>query len=73
MSSNEFYEKWKRKTKLETSAIVSLEKTKKIILKNIPKTELISIYLKGSFIRREMKKHSDVDFIVIVKKKVIII
>ena len=63
----EFYTDWKRKTKLEEKAIKSLKSAKKIILENIPKKEIVAIYVKGSFVRREMNKKSDVDTVTILK------
>lgn len=63
----EFWRKWKRKNKLEEAAIESLKVGKNIILKNIPKKEIIAIYIKGSFIRRELNEKSDVDFVTILK------
>ena len=67
MSNYEFWKNWKKKTKLEESAIESLKSGKTIILQNIPKEEIISIYAKGSFVRREMNKNSDVDTSTILK------
>lgn len=58
---------WRNKTKIEKAAINTLKKGKEIILKNIPKDEIIAIYVGGSFIRREMNEKSDVDLWVIVK------
>lgn len=63
----EFWRDWKRKTKLEETAIKSLKSAKKIILANISKREIIAIYVKGSFVRREMNKKSDVDTVTILK------
>jgi len=63
----EFWKDWKRITKLEKDAIKVLKFTKKFILKNIPKKDLIAIYVKGSFIRREMNKNSDIDPTVILR------
>jgi len=63
----EFWKNWSRKTKLEQSAIKSLETAKKIILTEIPKEQIVAIYVKGSFVRREMNKASDVDTVTIVK------
>lgn len=63
----EFWRDWKRKTKLEKAAIKSLKSGKKIILKNIPKDQIIAIYVKGSFVRREMNKKSDVDTFTILR------
>ena len=67
MVNYEFWKDWKRKTKLEESAIKSLKTARKIILQNIPKDEVVSIYAKGSFVRRELNKKSDVDTSTIVK------
>lgn len=66
--TQEFYNSWKRKTKLEENAIKSLKSAKKIILENIPKKEIIAIYVKGSFVRREMNNKSDVDTVTILRK-----
>lgn len=63
----EFWRDWKRKTKLEKAAIKSLKSGKKIILKNIPGDQIIAIYVKGSFPRRELNKRSDVDLVTISK------
>jgi len=65
----EFWKDWKRKTKLEEEAIKSLVKGKQIIMKSIPKEEIIAIYAKGSFIRRDMNKNSDVDLVTVLKTK----
>lgn len=62
-----FFDSWKTKTELERKAINSLNSAKEIILSNIPKGEIISIYVKGSFIRREMNEKSDVDTVTILK------
>src|SRR6056297_899214 len=58
---------WKNKTQIEKDAIDSMLKAKNYILKNIPKKEIVSIYVYGSFVRREMTKDSDVDMFVILK------
>ena len=63
-----FWERWKNKTDMELDAIRSLKTGKKIILENIPKSEIIAIYIKGSFVRREMKMDSDVDMVPIVSE-----
>jgi len=63
----EFWRDWKRKTKLEERAIKSLKIGKKLILQEIPNSKIHSIYIKGSFFRRELDSKSDVDFEVIVK------
>jgi hypothetical protein len=63
----EFWRDWKRKTELEEAAIRSLKVAKRIILENIPRKEIVAIYAKGSFIRRELNKKSDVDTVTILK------
>lgn len=63
----EFWKDWKKITPLEKQAIKTLKSGEKIILKNIPKKEIIAIYVKGSFVRREMNEKSDVDTLTIVK------
>ncbi len=63
----EFWKDWKRKTKLEEAGIQSLKSAKKIILKEIPKKEIIAIYVKGSFVRREMNRKSDVDTVTVLR------
>lgn len=68
----EFWKGWKRKTKLEEAGIKSVKIAKKIILKNIAKSKINSIYVKGSFIRRELVKKSDVDIVVIVNNNLYI-
>ncbi|MBT5023079.1 hypothetical protein HOK51_08185 [Candidatus Woesearchaeota archaeon] len=62
-----FWKSWKRKTQIEEAAIDSLKVAKKAILSSIPPDEIVSIYVKGSFIRREMNQQSDVDTVTIVK------
>jgi predicted nucleotidyltransferase len=63
----EFWRDWKRVTKLEKDAIKVLKFAKKLILKNIPKKDIVAIYVKGSFPRREMNKWSDIDPTVILR------
>jgi len=65
--TKEFWKNWKRKNKLELDAIKVIKKGKKLILDNISKDNILAIYLKGSFVRREMNKYSDVDFVIILK------
>lgn len=69
MTKYEFWKDWKRKTKLEEKAIETLKIGRRVILKNIPRQELISIYIKGSLPRRELTKNSDVDIVCILKTK----
>ncbi|MFO7710453.1 MAG: nucleotidyltransferase domain-containing protein [Candidatus Woesearchaeota archaeon] len=63
-----FWNDWKRKTKLEESAIKSIKTGRKILLNEIPKEQIVAIYAKGSFVRREMNKKSDVDTVTILKE-----
>jgi len=62
----EFWKDWNRKTKTEEIAIKSIRKAKKILFETIPKKEISAIYVKGSFVRREMNGKSDVDIVPIV-------
>lgn len=62
-----FFDNWKNKSELEFEAVKTFKRGLKILLGSLPHDKTISIYLKGSFIRREMNKHSDVDFYVITK------
>jgi len=61
----EFWKDWKRKTKIEEEAIKSVRIAKKIILAELPKDKIVSIYVGGTFVRREMNKNSDVDLWVV--------
>ncbi|MBN2053176.1 nucleotidyltransferase domain-containing protein [Candidatus Woesearchaeota archaeon] len=63
-----FWECWGRKTNLEEAAIKSCKVGRKIILESIPREQIISIYIRGSFARRELDWKSDIDFMVILKK-----
>ena len=65
--SKEFWKSWKNKSKLEITAINSIKKAKNLLLENIPKKQITAIYIKGSFVRRELTKNSDVDIVPIVK------
>lgn len=62
----EFWKDWKRKTLIEKHAIKSVILARTRIINSIPKNKLVAIYIKGSFVRREMKKGSDVDIVPIV-------
>tara|TARA_Y100000310_G_C20673945_1_gene811794 strand:- start:1066 stop:1812 length:747 start_codon:yes stop_codon:yes gene_type:complete len=61
-----FIKTWKSLTQIEEKAIISLKLGLKIIFDNIPKKNIVAIYLKGSFLRREMNNKSDVDVSIIV-------
>ncbi|MBU2420414.1 MAG: nucleotidyltransferase domain-containing protein [Nanoarchaeota archaeon] len=64
--TREFWKDWKRKTIIEKKAIKRIIKARGLIIKSIPKNKLIAIYIKGSFVRREMNKNSDIDIVPIV-------
>lgn len=63
MMKDEFWRNWKNITKTEERAIKSIKKAKQIIFENIPKEKIYAIYVKGSFVRREMNEKSDVDIV----------
>ena len=63
---NKFWEDWKNKTEIETKIIQELEKTENILKKQ---TKILSIYVKGTFPRRETIQGSDVDLVLIFKEK----
>ena len=52
---------------LKNQADLSLEKAKEVILQHIPKEEILSIYVKGSYVQNELQPESDVDVVVILK------
>ncbi len=64
----DFWNSWKRKTKQELLYITKIRIARKMIIDAIPKKQLVSIYIKGSFARRELKKGSDIDIVPIVKE-----
>ena len=68
MADYEFWKDWKNKNKYEVAAIKSIKIAEKLILQNVPKDKIISIYAGGSFIRRDMNENSDVDILVVVKE-----
>lgn len=64
---NEFWKNWKNKTKIEIAAINSVKDALNFLIINFPKEKIVSVYVKGSFVTREMRENSDVDIIPIVK------
>ena len=66
----EFWINWKNKTDVEKRAIDSLIRALDFLLLNIPKNKIISVYVKGSFVTREMSEKSDVDIIPILKDNI---
>lgn len=67
MKDNKFYNSWENITDFEKSGIETLNIAKQKILEVIPNDEIISIYIKGSFPRRETNKNSDIDMVTILK------
>lgn len=63
----DFWNNWKNVTKQEKIYIGSLKKSRTIILKSFPKKKICAIYVKGSFVRRELTPQSDIDIVIIVK------
>ena len=68
MPNYDFWKKWTKKTLIEKNAIKSVINARQYIIAAVPKDKLISIYIKGSFVRREMNKTSDVDMVPIVSE-----
>lgn len=64
---NKFWESWDNINNVERRAIESLEKAVDFLFENVPKRDIHSIYVKGSFVRREMNGKSDVDIVPIVE------
>lgn len=62
-----FYKKWKNKTDLEKKYIFALDKALKWLQEQPFKKEIISIYVKGSFVYREINEQSDIDLVPIMK------
>jgi predicted nucleotidyltransferase len=54
---------------LKQRAKLSIEKAKNLILEIIPNNEIVSIYIKGSFVQDELRPDSDVDVVVILKSE----
>lgn len=61
-----FLQEWKNITPLELKGIETLKRGMKLIFENIPQSKIIAIYLKGSFLRREMNARSDIDVSIII-------
>lgn len=58
-----FWRDWKHTNRIEKRAIASIIKAKQILFENVPKEKIYAIYVKGSFVRREMNEKSDVDIV----------
>jgi hypothetical protein len=63
----DFWDKWPNITAIEKRAITATTKARSKVISSTPSGELVAIYIKGSFIRREMNDQSDVDMVPIVK------
>jgi predicted nucleotidyltransferase len=61
--ATEFWSTWKNKTETEKRAIKSISIAQKTLFENVSKDKIYAIYIKGSFVRREMNSKSDVDII----------
>lgn len=64
---NKFWKGYKNKSQIENKAIESIEKALSFLFDNIPKEKIISVYIKGTFVTREMNRNSDVDIVPILK------
>lgn len=62
----EFWRDWKKITAVEDQAIKAVRKAKRTLLSKIGEKNIYAIYIKGSFVRREMNEKSDVDIVPIV-------
>lgn len=67
MSKYDFWNDWKNLTDKESDAIKGIIDVRGLVIRNIPKREIVSMYVKGSFVRREMNDKSDVDTATIVR------
>ena len=54
---------------LKVQADISISEAKETVLKFIPNDEIISIYIKGSYVQHELQPDSDVDVVVILKSE----
>lgn len=66
MENYDFWSEWKRLSKIEKQAIRTIKIARTLIIDSIPNGSLVAIYVKGSFVRREMREGSDVDIVSIV-------
>jgi predicted nucleotidyltransferase len=58
-----FWESWKNKSEIEKRAIESIAEAIKVLFEFVPRNKIFAIYIKGSFVRREMTEKSDVDIV----------
>ena len=59
MNKYDFWKIWTNRTRVEEKAIASVVKARDRVINSVPNEVLVSIYIKGSFARREMKKGSE--------------
>lgn len=64
---NEFWKNYRNKTAIEERAIASIKRAINFLFANVPKDKIISVYIKGNFVTREMNRKSDVDIVPVVK------
>ena len=67
MIESEFWKDWKDINSIEQIAIESVKKALEILFETIDEKNIYAIYIKGSFVNREMNKKSDVDLVPITK------
>ena len=65
--TKEFWKNWKNKSELEKRAIASIKRAMDFLFVNISKEKIISVYIKGSFVTREMNEKSDVDIVPVLR------
>ncbi len=63
---NNPWQTWKDITPIEQNAIDAVIRARELVIASLPTDRLVAIYIKGSFVRREMKEESDVDMVPIV-------
>jgi predicted nucleotidyltransferase len=64
-----FWNNWKRKTQQEKRYIKSLEKALNWLKNQSFAKDIIAVYVKGSFVDRELMKKSDIDIVPVMKDK----
>ena len=64
-----FFKSWKRKTPLEKRYILSLEKALEWMKEQPFIEDVLAVYVKGSFVYREINEKSDIDVVPVVKSK----
>jgi predicted nucleotidyltransferase len=63
----QFYESWQKKTQQEKKYIKALEKALNWLQEQPFKKDILAVYVKGSFVYRELNKDSDIDLVPIMK------